>query len=162
MSKVYFISDLHFGHKRIVEFSGTARGNVTSIEEHDTWIINQWNSVVTKNDLVYVLGDVCFDKTKLPLLKKLKGTKHLILGNHDEFSLTEYSKYFNKVHGFMKYRGKAWLSHSPIHPNELRGKINIHGHVHHKTIPDKNYVNVSVEVLNGIPISWEDIICRKQ
>lgn len=128
-----------------------------TVEEHDNYIVRQWNSVVSKNDLVYVLGDVCFDKTKLPLLKRMKGNKHLILGNHDEFSLETYKPYFNKIHGFMKYKGVAWLSHAPIHPDELRGKWNIHGHVHHKTLPDYRYINVGVEVLDGKPISWDEL-----
>jgi len=160
MSKVYFISDLHIGHKRICEFSGPMRGNCITVEEHDAWIIEQWNSRVTKHDLVWILGDVCFDKTKLDTLKKLRGSKHLILGNHDEF-LVEYPKYFNKIHGFLKYKG-AWLSHAPIHPDELRGKVNIHGHVHHKTVPDPRYISVCVEALNGIPVSWEELLVKIQ
>jgi calcineurin-like phosphoesterase family protein len=156
VSKVYFISDLHLGHKRICEFSGPLRGDSTTVEEHDKFIVDQWNSVVTKNDLVWVLGDVCFDKAALPLLKQLKGSKHLVLGNHDEFTIQTYQLYFSKIVGFTKYKG-LWLSHAPIHPDELRGKINVHGHVHSKSIPDPRYVNVSVEVLNGKPISFEEI-----
>lgn len=154
MSRVFFISDLHLGHKRIVEFSGVQRGNVKTLEEHDAWIVDSWNRVVTKQDLVWILGDVCFDKTKLPLLKELRGSKHLILGNHDEFKLEEYQLYFNKVHGFQKYKG-VWLSHAPIHPEQLRGTWNIHGHVHRNSLTDLRYINVSVEALNGVPLSWD-------
>jgi len=160
MSKVYFISDLHLGHKSICEFSGPARGGVTTVDEHDNYIIDRWNSIVTKHDLVYVLGDVCFDMKSLPCLKEMKGTKHLIYGNHDKFSHGVYTKYFNKIHGFMKYKGTAWLSHAPIHPMELRGKPNIHGHVHANSIPDPRYINVSVEALRGVPIVWEEIVSR--
>ena len=158
MSQVRFISDLHLGHKAIHIFSGKERGGVTSVEEHDEYIVKQWNSVVSKNDLVYILGDVCFDEDKLPLLKKMKGNKHLILGNHDKLTLDKYKPYFNKIHGFMKYKGAAWLSHSPIHPQELRDKWNIHGHVHQKSVPDYRYINVCVEALNGQPISWNDLL----
>lgn len=157
MSKVYFISDLHLGHKKICEFSGELRGGCKTVEEHDAWIVEKWNSVVTKQDLVWVLGDVCFDKEKLPLLKTMKGSKHLILGNHDEFKLEEYGKYFNKVHGFAKYKG-VWLSHPPIHPQELRGKFNIHGHVHHKTVNDPSYISVCVEASGGVPQSWDSLV----
>lgn len=157
MSQVYFISDLHIGHHRICEFSGPTRGNSTTVEEHDAWIVKQWNSVITKKDLVYILGDICFDKRKISTLAELKGTKHLILGNHDEMHLDVYAKYFNKIHGFMKYK-KAWLSHAPIHPDELRGKVNFHGHVHHKSINDNRYVNVCVEALGGIPRTYDELI----
>lgn len=158
MSRVRFISDLHLGHQAICKFSGEFRGGCTTTDEHDLWLVEQWNSVVTKNDLVYVLGDVCFDKAKLHLLKKMKGSKHLILGNHDKFSLEVYAQYFNKIHGFDKYKNKAWLSHSPIHPNELRGKWNVHGHVHQNIVDDLRYISVCVEAVSGKPISWDDLL----
>lgn len=159
MSRIFFISDHHFGHKSILSFAGQYRdnGKLLTIDEHDAWLIRQHNSIVTKNDLVWFLGDVCFDKAKLPLLKKMNGSKHLILGNHDEFSSSEYLKYFNKIHGFMKYKG-FWLSHAPIHETELRGKFNIHGHLHHNNINHPKYICVSVEQCNGLPISLEDIL----
>lgn len=166
MSKVYFISDLHLGHKSILNFSPDRGG--TDMESHSEWLVDQWNSVVTKQDLVWVLGDVCFDAAHMAYLKKMRGTKHLILGNHDKFTLKEYFQYFNKVHGFKKYKG-AWLSHAPIHDGSLRKGINIHGHLHANSvktydftidgmIPDKRYFNVSVEPLNGIPVSYEQIL----
>ena len=53
----YFISDLHLGHRKILEYS-PARGGKT-IDEHDEWLVSQWNSVVrNKKDLVWVLGDI--------------------------------------------------------------------------------------------------------
>lgn len=156
MSKVFFISDLHLGHKKMVAPDHTdKRSGSLDVDGHDDWIVEQWNKVVTKNDLVWVLGDVCFDKKKMKLLKKMKGTKHLILGNHDEYALDEYLEYFNKIHGFIKYKGCAWLSHVPINPQQLRGKWNIHGHTHNWVSPDLRFINVAVEQLKGIPISWD-------
>ncbi len=175
MSIVRFIGDLHLGHKAIANFSGPQRGGITNVEEHDAWIVQQWNSVCSKNDLVWVLGDVCMDKTKLHLLKKMKGNKHLILGNHDEFTLDTYAPYFNKIHGFVRYKG-MWLSHPPVHPQELRGKVNVHGHNHNKVVmqhneyplpgepdetPDPRYICVSVEQCNGQPVSLEAILALR-
>jgi calcineurin-like phosphoesterase family protein len=157
MSCTRFISDLHLGHDKIHVFSGEFRGGVKSLEEHDAWIVEQWNSVVSKHDLVMVQGDVCFDKSKMHLLKKMRGSKHLIIGNHDKFSLKTYLEYFDKVHGFMKYKGQAWLSHAPVHVQSLRGKFNIHGHVHQASVDDLRYINVSVEAVGGRPISWDDL-----
>lgn len=156
MGTVRFIGDLHIGHKNIANFSGAERGGITNVDEHDAWIVEQWNSVCLKNDLVWVLGDVCMDKSRLPLLKKMKGNKHLILGNHDEFALDVYKPYFNKIHGFVRYKG-MWLSHAPVHPQELRGKVNVHGHTHKILVPDERYICVSVEQVNGKPISLEEL-----
>lgn len=156
MSKVFFIGDLHFGHKNIVKYEGISRGNVESLEEHDDWIISQWNSVVTKHDLVWVLGDVAFNKEGLKKVSLLNGSKHLILGNHDVFSVQSYLQYFNKIHGFMNYKG-FWISHCPIHPDSLRGLVNIHGHTHSRYLPDKRYFCVSVEQSNGVPVDFSQI-----
>lgn len=166
MSKVNFISDLHLGHKNILKFSPERGG--TDCQSHAEWLVEQWNSVVGKNDLTWVLGDVCFDKAFLPYLKKMNGSKHLIMGNHDTFSVEEYSKYFNKIQGLMKYKG-FWLSHCPLHSSHLRGIFNIHGHLHnnfvsnelkHKDrtigrLQDLRYFNVCVEPLNGVPVDFQ-------
>lgn len=150
----FFISDLHISHKNILHFSPERQG--PTIEDHDRWIVTQWNSVVKPKDIVYVLGDVVFDKLKLPLLSQLRGNKILIRGNHDKFDTLEYLQYFSAVHGMIKYK-EFWLTHSPIHPQELRGKVNVHGHVHNQSIPDDRYVNVCVEALNGTPLSLDQL-----
>ena len=157
---IFFIADLHLGHGNICEYEGPRRGNSKTIDEHDDWIIYQWNNVVRKEDLVWVLGDVAFSYDGLHKLKRMNGSKHLILGNHDVFSNNKYYEYFNKIHGFMKYKG-MWLSHSPIHPMSLRDRINIHGHTHGSKPDDDRYICVSVEHLNGYPLALEDINRRR-
>lgn len=160
MSRVFFISDLHLGHKSILNFSPSRGGN--TVDEHDHMLVAKWNMVVNKRDTVYVLGDVCFDASKLILLNEMVGTKHLILGNHDKFQLPVYQKYFYKIHGFRTYKG-FWISHAPLHPDELRGRKNIHGHVHSNIITDLNgehddrYISVCVEQTNGYPILFDAI-----
>lgn len=158
-SKKWVISDLHLGHKRILEYSGEYRGGTTP-EEHDEWIIAQWNSVVHKGDLVYVLGDVAMDAESLKLVKRLKGMKNLVRGNHDILSTQAYLEHFNSVFGLHHYRGLFWMSHAPIHPAELRGRFNLHGHVHQNSImrrgdvgdtPDERYINACVEMSYGVP-----------
>lgn len=165
MSKVFFISDLHLGHKKILEFSPKRGG--TDMQSHSEWLVHQWNTFVSKQDLTWVLGDVCFDQNHMKYLRQMNGVKHLILGNHDNFGVDYYKNFFNKIHGFMKYKG-FWLSHCPMHSDHLRDFINIHGHLHHSRVEDKTfkskvfvrdarYWNVSVEQLNGIPRTLEEL-----
>lgn len=162
MAEVYFISDLHLGHRSIVKFSPNRFGPDIDLDTHDELIVYSWNEVVGKRDMVWVLGDVCFDMKKMPLLERMNGTKRLVIGNHDQFDYGVYLKYFASIHGFVKYK-EFWLSHAPIHPNELRGKVNIHGHVHNDSIRDhyhkldKRYLNVCVEAVNARPISLTKI-----
>lgn len=159
--QTFFISDLHLGHKRILEFSPTRQG--PTLADHNQWLLDNWNKTVTEQDTVWVLGDVAFSQESLDLIRQLKGHKNLVRGNHDKLNTQSYLKYFNNVYGIYKLYGEFWLTHAPVHPNELRGKVNIHGHVHYNSIKtddgklDNRYFNVSVEVLDGIPISLTEI-----
>lgn len=153
---VFFISDLHLGHKSILKFSPMRQGK--TVDEHDKWLFHQWNSVVRsdKHDVVWVLGDVCFDKDKMYMLKNMKGRKKLVRGNHDNFDISFYLEFFEDIHGITK-KYHRWLSHAPIHPDSLRDRQNIHGHVHAKSIKDDRYINVCVEALNGTPIRLDQL-----
>lgn len=157
MSQVFFISDLHLDHKNILKFSGDWRDG-SNVKEHNEWIVDQWNSVVkSSRSLVFVLGDVAFSQNAISeYLPRMNGRKVLIRGNHDIYPIESYMEHFEEVFGLYRYK-EFWLSHAPIHPAELRERRNIHGHVHHKTLSDGRYINACVEVLNGVPISLDQI-----
>jgi len=163
MSRVLFISDLHLGHKRIMQFSPMHRKEVGG--SHDRWLIDCIKSVVTKRDRLYILGDVILSKSvSLDALKEIPGDKILVRGNHDDrFNASDFLSVFVDVLGITKYKG-FWISHAPVHPNELRGCKNIHGHVHTNSIRDHyhqlddRYINVCVEALEGVPIGMQEII----
>lgn len=152
---IYFISDLHLGHKNILNFSPNRYGDTPY--EHDEYQISQIYSTIGKKDVLYILGDVAFEAKKLELLRPIRGRMILVRGNHDTYPLDLYREFFVDVLGFAKYK-EFWLSHAPIHPEELRGKKNIHGHVHMMSIPDDRYINVCADVLKDqCPISLEQI-----
>lgn len=153
MSDVFLIGDLHFGHKNIDKL----RKGFSSEEEHQEFIISCWNRVVSKRDTVWVLGDACFKVDKLHLFKRMKGQKNIVLGNHD-LDARHFLPYFNKVVGFAKYKN-VWLSHCPIHTDELRNRVNIHGHTHYHKIEDKRYMCVSCEQVGYTPIQFE--VCKE-
>jgi len=143
MSDVWFCSDLHLGHKNIGKFRAPL---VNSTDENNDRIISEWCKYVTKRDVVFVLGDFCFDKELYDKLELPGYRKYLIRGNHDRFQTSTHLKFFNEIEGLFKYKG-FWLSHSPIHPDELRGKHNLHGHVHFNNVKDKRYFNCCPENL---------------
>lgn len=158
---VYFISDLHLFHANILKFSPMRGGH--DMETHAEWIVSQINSVCSKRDILYILGDVVFKRGGLEYLKMLNPQIHLILGNHDRFQIDEYLDHgvASIKPGLWAYKG-FWLSHAPIHPDELRGRKNVHGHVHDGTIPDDRYINVCVEPLGGLPISLAELKDRRR
>jgi len=111
MNNVFFIGDLHFGHNNIWKFRNKL--GLSSEEEHREFLIQMWNSKVGKRDVVWILGDVAFNQRVLPDLKRLRGQKSLVHGNHD-LNAGILAPYFNKIVGLTKYKG-YWLSHAP-HP----------------------------------------------
>jgi len=154
MPSVYFISDLHLGHQKICSFR---EGFGETSEEHDEIIIERINQTVRAKDKLYILGDVSFNKIGFDKIIRINCKhKELVLGNHDSEPLALYLDVFERVCGFKRYKG-FWLSHAPIHPEELRGNINIHGHVHNKPIKDSRYISVCVEACDGYPLSIDEI-----
>ena len=49
MSKVFFTSDLHFGHTNVITFD---KRPFSTVEEMDEELIKRWNKKVGKGDLV--------------------------------------------------------------------------------------------------------------
>ena len=100
-----YISDLHFGHKGVINFDHRPFEN---IEEMDNVIIRNWNARVQNDDTVYIIGDLSHKALKEPeyYLRKLKGNKILILGNHDT-CIMENDKalhYFHDVQTIMNIK----------------------------------------------------------
>lgn len=175
--KEFIISDLHLGHEGILKY----RTQFKTIEEHDNFIIDNWNKVVTPQDKVYVLGDVCWKKKDLDKIKLLNGKKILIAGNHDILGAKNYLKVFKDIRGLWK-KSDYWLSHAPIEKNSLRDLKNIHGHLHSYTVrhmensnrqsinpkksgfediiyitDDHNYINVCCEKVNYTPVEIKEL-----
>lgn len=164
MSKAWISSDWHIGHKNIHKFRCKGLGFFRDFRdeaEHREWLFDWYNDNIKKRDVIYLLGDICFYEESLEALGKLPGRKVLVKGNHDVIKSPLYPKVFDHVHGLMRHK-HCWLSHAPIHPEELRDKPNIHGHTHYHVIDDNRYQNVCVEnnmKLFGSPIvGWEDMI----
>lgn len=169
----WIMGDMHFGHKNVCRF----RTQFSSPEEHEEHIIEQWNKTIKKGgDRIFVLGDAAFTNEGLHKFKRLQGRKLLVRGNHDTLPTQMYLAYFEQIYGIIQHKG-AWLSHAPVHPAELRGCINIHGHVHNKTIQrevwmksgreasihmgyedDPHYINACPEAMGYAPVLFQDLM----
>lgn len=161
MSVAYFVSDLHLGHKNIPKYRSSYGEQFKDLQSHNEFVIEQIQKTVSKRDTLWILGDTCFTKETLPLLNEIQCEKRLILGNHctERLHISEYLPYFKDIHGMYKHSSGMMLSHAPVHPLELRGRFNIHGHVHSATLPKEfwQYYNVSLENINFKPISLDEI-----
>lgn len=78
----FFTSDLHIGHKRIIELCNRP---FTSVDEMNAKIAENWNYEVGVDDRVFILGDLAMGSIRdsLDVVKELKGKKFLVPGNHD-------------------------------------------------------------------------------
>ena len=83
--KIFFTSDLHFGHENVIRFDNR---HFNTVEEMDEEMIKRWNTKVGKGDIVYVLGDFIWKATTneaVNIIRRLNGQIILIKGNHDRF-----------------------------------------------------------------------------
>lgn len=74
--KVFFTSDTHFYHTKIIEFCKRPFGN---IEDMNETLTANWNSAVGPTDIVFHLGDFCLGDSEKwnRLLDRLNGKIHL-------------------------------------------------------------------------------------
>lgn len=134
---VYYIADLHFGHKNCMAFDNR---EFPSIEAHDEELIRRWNNVVGYEDDVWILGDVSwYNATKTnAILDRLNGNLHLCIGNHDK-KLLRNQDFRNKFVEITHYKEidlegdkGVVLSHYPIpcYNKHYYGWYHLYGHVH--------------------------------
>ena len=168
---IYFTSDLHFYHKKVIKY---AKRPFDSVEEMNEKLIKNWNNRIKSEDEVYILGDFTMKGAEYAaeILRKLKGKKYLVKGNHDSFamqetfdrSLFEWMKdYFE-----LQYNNQTFIMfHYPIEEwnHFFRGAIHLHGHQHNGS--EYNTLNkekglkkydVGVDANYMKPVSIEEII----
>ena len=170
----YFTSDQHFGHFNIIRLS---RRPFKTVEEMDETMVERWNAKVRDDDTVYVLGDLFFRvATVEPILKRLKGHKHLVLGNHDP-SWTDrvnLADYFESVQTLKEgtVDGRlVTMCHYPMlsYPQARRGYM-IYGHIHNNTGDDywplimrrPRMLNAGVDVNNFEPVTFEELLANNK
>ena len=169
---IFFTSDLHLGHANIIKHCNRP---FSSVEEMDEHLLSAWNSRVRPNDTVYILGDLIF-RSKVPVdsyLSRLRGKKHLIIGNHDKgwMKKTDMSEHFVSVERFAEIsdgQHKMTLCHYPLMSwNHIaKGSYMIHGHIHNsrdamyfplmRQMP--NLLNAGVEINGYHPVKLDELI----
>lgn len=82
---IYFTSDWHLGHKRIIELSYRP---FATVEEMNEWLIESANRDATEHDTLIFNGDIAMGTIAdtLPLFERVRARKVLKPGNHDRCS----------------------------------------------------------------------------
>jgi calcineurin-like phosphoesterase family protein len=162
--KNFFIGDIHYDDASILSMADAFRARMfglakSDIEAYNNLIVSRLTATMQPNRTVWIMGDLgrgweeFLDRLpKLPL--------NIMIGNHDDINgLFEYSQNHNHIKIVKNFSrvNKYWLSHIPIHPQELYNKKNIHGHCHTKSVNSANYINVSVDCCYGWPVPMSAI-----
>lgn len=132
----YYIADLHLRHANAIRFDNRPFADVAEMNEA---LISNWNSVVTAEDTVYVLGDLIWEKESCwsGWLERLTGSKVLIRGNHDPKEFSRSTKQcFQDIKDYKEITDSGRhviMSHYPMlfHRADYDEKcIMLYGHVH--------------------------------
>lgn len=155
---LYFTADSHFNHANIIKFCNRPFNNVEQMNET---LIDNWNQVVGKDDIVFHLGDFCLggaaEWTKL--LDRLNGKIYLILGNHDLKNIRQgFIQRFEHVALQMFItvdKQKMYLSHYPFLCFEggYKDVWQLFGHVHTR----KNNTGIDAERLQYLYPTQYDV-----
>lgn len=155
----WFISDTHFGHANVIEYSGRPFEHV---QQMDDVMIARWNKTVGEDDDVFMLGDFGLSTTSYltDIFHALKGNKILIRGNHDG----TVSKM--KRIGFATVLEEATIlidgyEVRMVHYPKMGGAdlLTLHGHVHEKGTPFFHGMQacMCVELWNYTPVSEKTV-----
>jgi calcineurin-like phosphoesterase family protein len=173
---IFYIADTHFGHANIIRLNNRPFYN---IDEMDRILIENWNSRVQKDDIVYILGDFAFKSINHPagILNKLNGRKILIKGNHDGRSLKDlaFRKHFEEICDMKTIwdnNRMVVISHFPMVEWDgfFRGSYHVYGHIHNNTSNFAykcmreldNALNAGVDINNFMPVTLDELIVNNK
>ncbi|MCL2392913.1 MAG: metallophosphoesterase family protein [Oscillospiraceae bacterium] len=171
----FFISDTHFGDSAIIDYCNRP---FATVDEMNRALIGNWNSRVSNDDDVYIIGDVFYTgrgaaghKDAIAIVEQLKGKLHLVAGNHDfpYLKKMDYHYLFADVDQvrYLRHDGEdIFMCHYPMTEwsGFYRGSWHIYGHIHnHKNAAHmymKNLdkaLNAAVEIINYMPVTFNEL-----
>lgn len=166
MSKKFIVADWHIGEDRF-ELMGRP---FTTVDEHIDHLVTEHNKLVTPEDFVYVVGDVCYQKSPefLPHVSRFNGTKILFRGNHDRvFTDEQLEPYFKQIvpegqglaitvdAGEPSQNIPCYITHYPS--EGVKDRFNLVGHIHAAWKYQLNMFNVGIDANHFRPTDMDKI-----
>lgn len=136
---IWFVSDMHFGHKNIVSYCGRP---YDSTEEMNEALVENWNEHVKPSDVVYHLGDWAFNDYHH--IARLAGNIISIPGNHDREREAKLLPYLPNgfapevVYLKIDTVNRFTLCHYPFESWRREYRFHLHGHTHGMTQTARN------------------------
>lgn len=164
----FITADLHIGHKNILSYCPDTR-QYDSVDAMNSALLSEWNSIVTPDDTVYIVGDVLMGSVNngIGVLSQLNGRKVLIVGNHDRGNLSNptFVDCFEAIHDYLEIKvnkHKVVLFHYPIFEwNGMHyGSVMLHGHVHQNKTGMEEYRirNVGIDATGKVVSILTDVV----
>lgn len=164
----YLISDLHLGHRDIIDLYDRP---FDSVDEMEKTIQSNWAAAINSNDSVIFLGDFGGpDATREDLWRwqgKFDGIEVIVRGNHEPFGhpdITDTQLPLVEQFEFEYKDTKFECTHDPYALSDDFDGWGIHGHVHDGKIdaypfidPEEQRVNVSAEILGYCPVGLDEL-----
>lgn len=167
---IFLTSDTHFFHKSLTAEGDprfTTKRPFKNIIEMNEVLVQNWNSIVQRDDEVFHLGDVCMGESLRweSTLNRLNGKIYLVRGNHDKKILTEpFCKRFEWIKDYFELKTQnpntnenqmIVMSHYPMLTwnKAARGCIMAHGHSHNNV----SHLNVGT---TRIDVGVDNPVCN--
>lgn len=180
----WLTSDLHLGHANICKYTGRP---YDSVEAMNNDLVSRWNDVVSSDDEVFILGDLCMGALDISLtyISLFNGTKHLIPGNHDRMFGLRDAKYANTSQRYLDAGitdillpsitlqltpdVEVLATHFPYEGDRSdedryqdfrlpnQGHRLVHGHTHGLWRRSGRMIDVGVDAWAGYPVSFESV-----
>lgn len=183
----YISSDIHFNHLNVLkycphrwlDYDGFSPPDWDSVSLMNEKIISNWNSMITPDDEVWILGDCAMGKIENapPLIRRLNGSKHLVLGNHDKTlhklikaNPDTLSDLFVSIQSYKeishKFGGKKHmicLSHFPMrfwnNCGSTPSSLHLHGHLHGSPCDVPGRIkDIGMDTNNLFPYLLDDVV----
>ena len=157
---VFFSADTHFGHANIMAY---AQRPFASAEEIDEALIANWNAVVGPRDEVWHLGDFALASDPDRYFRRLRGIKHLVVGNHDGDRVRRLP--WASVHEMRMVRvGRdgVFCCHYPMRtwPQAHHGALHAFGHVHGVLRDSRRSCDVGVDRWGFTPVTLDAMLAQ--
>jgi len=184
--KLWYTSDTHFSHANICSATTSWIDPVTcrefqSLEQMNAALVNNINSVVAQDDILFHLGDWSFggfEKIEEFRNRIVCKNIHIVTGNHDhhiendregcQSLFASVNKYVNlevkwNVGKHNQSKCSFALMHFPIASwdNMAKGAIHLHGHVHfppQKRMGPGKMMDVGCDGNNLMPIEMSEVL----
>ena len=164
--RLWFTADLHLGHTNIMRYCNRP---FKSVAEMDAEIIQRWNTRISEQDAVFVLGDITMNgEAFYQYIDQLCGRVYILPGNHD----WRWLKGFEAQGGVevlaplvdlqvvdAEGRHDVVLCHYAMRVwnKSHYGAYHFYGHSHGGLDGVGRSVDVGVDVWDYAPVAWETL-----